>query len=84
MNFTMHKMHAQLSRAVKYFAVDVYYYLYINFISPRTLAKVAIKSKNETKTLKILIYSLCSIHCNCIVLNSTIVTYNYSQHFYDL
>ena len=32
----------------------------------------------------IIICSLYSIHCNCIVLNSTIVTYNYSQHCYDL
>ena len=29
-------------------------------------------------TLGRLVYSLYSIHCNCIVLNSTIVTYNYS------
>ena len=32
----------------------------------------------------IIIYILYSKHCNCIVLNSTIVIYNYSQHFYDL
>ena len=31
-----------------------------------------------------IIYSLYSIHCDCIVLNSTIVTSNFSQHFYDL
>jgi len=46
-------MHAQLSRVIKYFAVDV----------------------------SLLFYSLYSIHCNRIVLNSTIVTYNYSHTF---